>query len=95
MPKSIAPAPIPPQMQHAPRDAIALCSAFSFDVLISAANMPEIDGHRLVQSVVRQRPAIRCILMSASDLSDCHHDVHSFAVQLASESGQAYGASFE
>ena len=54
------------------REAIALCSAFSIDVLISDASMPGIDGHGLVQSVVRQHPSIRCILMSAIDISDCN-----------------------
>ncbi|SRR5258708_4761289 len=50
------------------RDAIALCSAESFDVVLSDVTMPEIDGHQLVQWLAAHYPNIRTALMSGCDV---------------------------
>src|SRR5258708_36587043 len=50
------------------RDAIALCSAESFDVGLSDVTMPEIDGHQLVQWLAAHYPKIRTALMSVCDV---------------------------
>ncbi|SRR5258708_18256651 len=49
------------------RDAIALCSAEPFDVVLSDVMMPEVDGHQLVQWVAAHHPTIRTALMSGYD----------------------------
>src|SRR5260370_12551573 len=46
------------------RDAIALCSAESFDVVLSDVTMPEINGHQLVQWLAPHYPKIRPTLLS-------------------------------
>jgi DNA-binding NtrC family response regulator len=53
------------------REAMALCSTESFDVLLSDVRMPQLNGHELVRWVTTWRPAIRCVLMSAFDDTDC------------------------
>ena len=53
------------------REAISLCSAEAFDVLLSDVRMPEMDGHQLAQWVAAHSPATRTALMSGFDTS-CH-----------------------
>ena len=49
------------------RDAIALLSAESFDLLLSDVMMPEMNGHQLAQWAAAHFPEIRTILMSGYD----------------------------
>jgi hypothetical protein len=49
------------------RDAIALCSAESFDVLLSDITMPGMDGYQLTQWVSAHCPGVRTALMSGYD----------------------------
>jgi len=53
--------------------AMALCASESFDAMLSDVVMPMMDGHDLVQWVVRNYPKIRCVLMTAVgvDCQDC------------------------
>jgi DNA-binding NtrC family response regulator len=53
------------------REAMALCEAHSFDALLSDVQMPQINGHDLVRWITASHPAIRCVLMSAFDNSNC------------------------
>ena len=53
------------------REALALCAAESFDVLLSDVLMPQVNGHDLVRWVTASHPTIRCVLMSAFDDTDC------------------------
>jgi DNA-binding NtrC family response regulator len=53
------------------REAAALCEVESFDALLSDVRMPQINGHDLVRHVTAHHPAIRCVLMSAFDDTDC------------------------
>jgi DNA-binding NtrC family response regulator len=55
------------------REAAALCEAESFDALLSDVRMPQINGHDLVRHVTAHHPAIRCVLMSAFDDTDCQN----------------------
>ena len=52
------------------QEAMALCAAEPFDVLLSDVLMPSHTGHDLVRWVVAQHPGIRCVLMTAFDV-DC------------------------
>ena len=52
---------------HSGRDAIALCSAEPFDVVLSDVMMPEMDGYQLVQWLAAQYPNTRTALMSGCD----------------------------
>ena len=49
------------------RDAIALCSVQTFDVVLSDVTMPGMNGHQLVQWVSAHYPTIRTALMSGFD----------------------------
>jgi DNA-binding NtrC family response regulator len=49
------------------RDAITLCSAETFDVVLCDVMMPEMDGHQLVQWVAAHYPNTRTALMSGYD----------------------------
>jgi DNA-binding NtrC family response regulator len=49
------------------RDAITLCSAEPFDVVLSDVMMPEMDGHQLVQWLAAHYPNTRTALMSGYD----------------------------
>jgi two-component system cell cycle response regulator CpdR len=51
------------------RDAIALCDAEVFDVVLSDVVMPEMDGHELVEWIAANRPATHFALMSGFDPS--------------------------
>src|SRR6185436_20998159 len=53
------------------REAMALCAAESFDAMLSDVLMPKINGHDLVRWVTAYHPAIRWVLMSAFDDTDC------------------------
>jgi DNA-binding NtrC family response regulator len=53
------------------QEAMALCAAESFDALLSDVRMPRVNGHDLVRWVAAYHPAIRCVLMSAFDDTDC------------------------
>lgn len=52
-------------------EAIGICDAESFDVLLSDVRMPGMNGHELVRSVVRRYPKTRFVLMSAYDDIKC------------------------
>ena len=52
---------------HSGRDAITLCSAEPFDVVLSDVMMPEMDGHQLVQWLAAHYPNTRTALMSGCD----------------------------
>ncbi len=49
------------------RDAIAICAAEPFDVVLSDVTMPEMSGHQLAQWVAAHRPTTRTALMSGFD----------------------------
>ena len=53
------------------REALALCAVEAFDALLSDVLMPEMNGHELVHWVMAYHPAIRCVLMSAYDDTEC------------------------
>jgi DNA-binding NtrC family response regulator len=53
------------------REAMVLCAAESFDALLTDVLMPQVNGHELVRWVTARHPAIRCVLMSAYDDTDC------------------------
>jgi len=52
-------------------EAMELCGSEHFDVLISDVLMPGMNGHELVNWVVRNRPSIQCVLMTGFDDVDC------------------------
>ena len=52
---------------HSGRDAIALCSAEPFDVVLSDVMMPAMDGYQLVQWLAAHYPNTRTALMSGHD----------------------------
>ena len=52
---------------HSGRDAIALCSAEPFDVVLSDVMMPAMDGYQLVQWLAAHYPNTRTALMSGCD----------------------------
>jgi CheY-like chemotaxis protein len=45
--------------------AVTLLNSMVFDAVLSAAEMPLMDGHELVRWIVLNHPRIRCVLMSA------------------------------
>jgi two-component system cell cycle response regulator CpdR len=49
------------------RDAIAICAAEPFDLVLSDVTMPEMNGHQLVRWVAAHYPATRTALMSGFD----------------------------
>ena len=55
------------------REAIALCEAEPFDAMLSDVLMPQLNGHDLVRRITADHPAIRCVLMSAFDDTDCQN----------------------
>ena len=56
-------------------DAIALCSAEPFDVVLSDVMMPEMNGHQLVEWVADHHPTTRTALMTGFDgvSVECSH----------------------
>lgn len=49
-------------------EAMAVCAARSFDVLLSDVAMPEMNGHELARWVAVNHPATRTVLMSGYDI---------------------------
>ena len=49
------------------RDAMELCSAEPFDVVLSDVTMPEMNGHQLTQWISTHYPGVRTALMSGYD----------------------------
>jgi DNA-binding NtrC family response regulator len=49
------------------RDAIEICSAEPFDVVLSDVTMPEMNGHQLAQWIAAHHPTTRTALMSGFD----------------------------
>jgi two-component system cell cycle response regulator CpdR len=49
------------------REAIAICSAEPFDVVLSDVMMPEMNGHQLAQWIAAHHPITRTALMSGFD----------------------------
>jgi len=52
-------------------EAMELCAAEIFDVLLSDVHMPGTNGHELVGWVARRYPEIRCALMSSFNPMAC------------------------
>jgi two-component system cell cycle response regulator CpdR len=63
------------------REAVALCSAEPFDVVLSDVMMPEMDGYQLAQWVATHHPTTRTVLMSGHD-AVCHECSYSPQWQL-------------
>ena len=49
-----------------PSDALRICAVETVDVLISDVTMPEMDGHKLADRVLKLHPRVRVLLISGT-----------------------------